>query len=264
MKLLDLFSGIGGMSLGFEKSGIKTGAFCEIGKQQRGVLQKHWPQIPIFKDVTETKIIISKLGMRPDVIAGGDPCPIRSKARSNKESKHPDLSGYFLALVGVMWPEWVVRENVPASDDKDFAAALGVLGYRTIIIRANSFPVTAQNRTRDFIVGCNNKQKFSSFRQLLEQQNGHWRDKKGNNQAEGYPCLTTHRKRYDSRDGYIWDGQHLRVADKDERCRLSGFPEGWLDGLSETACAKLFGNSITPEIAFIIGGYIMQATKGVS
>ncbi len=260
---LDLFSGIGGFSLGLGWAGFKTVAFCESDRKCRKVLKKHWPGIIIFPDVKELPQydFQAEINNRIDLIAGGDPCPIRSRARSNGASKHPDLSGYFLAVVGKLRPRWVVRENVLAPDDIDFYISLELLGYRTVVIRANSFPLTAQNRTRDFIIGCHKRSKVSGFHKLFKRQSRDWLDTQGNTQAEGYPCLTTHRKRYDSRDGYIWDGRHLRVADKDERIKLAGFPPGWLDGFSETACARMLGNAVVPQIPYLIGKAIIEANK---
>jgi DNA-cytosine methyltransferase len=53
-KVLDLFSGIGGFSLGLERTGgFETVAFCEIEKYPQQVLAKHWPDIPIFNDVRQ-------------------------------------------------------------------------------------------------------------------------------------------------------------------------------------------------------------------
>jgi hypothetical protein len=51
MNVLDLFSGIGGFSLGLERAGMRTVAFCEIDKYCRKVLGKHWPQTPICEDI---------------------------------------------------------------------------------------------------------------------------------------------------------------------------------------------------------------------
>ena len=53
MKLrhLDLFSGIGGFSLGLEATGgFETKAFCDIEEYPRQVLQKHWPHVKQYKD----------------------------------------------------------------------------------------------------------------------------------------------------------------------------------------------------------------------
>ena len=53
-QVLDLFSGIGGFSLGLERTGgFKTVAFCEIEEFPRKVLKKHWPDVPIYTDVRE-------------------------------------------------------------------------------------------------------------------------------------------------------------------------------------------------------------------
>ena len=51
MRVLDLFSGIGGFSLGLERAGMETVAFCEYDEKCRQVLKKHWPDVPQFSDV---------------------------------------------------------------------------------------------------------------------------------------------------------------------------------------------------------------------
>ena len=52
MRVLDLFSGIGGFSLGLERAGMRTVAFCEIDPYCCAVLAKHWPDVPCYDDVT--------------------------------------------------------------------------------------------------------------------------------------------------------------------------------------------------------------------
>lgn len=51
VKLLDLFSGIGGFSIGLEKAGMQTVAFCEKDKRAWPILQRNWPGVPIFEDI---------------------------------------------------------------------------------------------------------------------------------------------------------------------------------------------------------------------
>src|SRR5690348_7916174 len=74
MRLLDLFSGIGGMSLGFERAGFRTVAFCEIDPKCRRVIAKHWPNVPCYIDAR------TMVSYECDVVAGGPPCQRTSVA----------------------------------------------------------------------------------------------------------------------------------------------------------------------------------------
>ena len=56
IRILDLFSGIGGFSLGIERAGpFRTVAFCERDEFCQQVLRKHWPEVPIYDDIRELK-----------------------------------------------------------------------------------------------------------------------------------------------------------------------------------------------------------------
>ena len=70
-RVLDLFSGIGGFSLGLEQAGMQTVAFCEIDPFCQSILKKHWPLIPIYGDVA--KLRGKDIG-QVEVICGGFPC----------------------------------------------------------------------------------------------------------------------------------------------------------------------------------------------
>jgi hypothetical protein len=77
LKVLDLFSGIGGFSLGLERTnGFETVAFCEINQFARNVLALRWPNVKIYDDVRTLngqRLIEDGIGF-PDIIAGGSPC----------------------------------------------------------------------------------------------------------------------------------------------------------------------------------------------
>ena len=109
MKVLDLFSGIGGFSLGLERAGMETVAFCEIEDYPRKVLAKHWPNIPIYKDVK--KLSLSKLWTIPDLICGGFPCqPFSTASHGIKTAK--DLWPDMLNVINEFRPKWIIAENV--------------------------------------------------------------------------------------------------------------------------------------------------------
>lgn len=249
---VSLFTGIGGLDLSAEWAGFETILQVERDPYCLRVLGKYWPDVKRITDIREVNR--GSIDRTVDVISGGDPCPIRSRARANRPSKHPDLSGYFLSVVGYCRPKWVVRENVVASDVIDFAAALDVLGYRSVITTSNAAPYTGQNRTREIIVGHLKEAWIRKFELLYKQYCNEGIDKAKHYQTEAYPCLTTHPWRYDARDGYVWEEgtSALRVADADERVRLAGFPDGWLDGLSFRTVARLTGNAVVPQQAYPI------------
>lgn len=255
---IDLFSGIGGFSLACQWAGIETEVFCENNGQCRGVLERHYPGVPIVSDI---KDFYGRDYQGRFILTSGDPCPIRSKARSicKSKSKTGDLSGYALRVVEASRPEWVLRENVPAPDDVHFTAALDAIGYRSVIVAANSAKITAQNRERDFIVAnCDPAKIYRFIHTLPISKNGQMCAETKREKTNAYPVLTTHACRGDARDGYIWDGYGIRVADSQERLALAGFPDGWLDGLSKTAVARMTGNAIVPQVAYEIIKNILE------
>jgi len=116
LQILDLFSGIGGFSLGLEKTGgFKTVAFCEVNEKARMVLAKHWPDIPIYNDVKEiTNERLKAEGIVPDVITGGFPCQDISVAGKG-EGLSGERSGLwfeFARIIREVGPRWVIIENV--------------------------------------------------------------------------------------------------------------------------------------------------------
>ena len=112
LRVLDLFSGIGGFSLGLERTGgFETAAFCEYEDFPRQVLAKHWPDVPCFPDVRELKG--QDIDGPIDVICGGYPCQPFSQAgqrRGQEDDRH--LWPEFSRLVDELRPTWVIGENV--------------------------------------------------------------------------------------------------------------------------------------------------------
>lgn len=107
---LDLFSGIGGFSLGLERAGFRTVAFCENNENCQRVLHHHWPEVPCYPDVYE--LTAERLGRHVDLIAGGFPCQPHSTASRGRRVA-VDLWPEFIRLVRGCRPDWVAAENVP-------------------------------------------------------------------------------------------------------------------------------------------------------
>jgi len=113
LRVLDLFSGIGGFSLGLERTGgFETVAFCEIDPFCRKVLAKHWPDVPCYEDVRElTSERLAADGIAVDVICGGFPCQLFSTAargRNNAVNLWPEMA----RIIADVKPQCVIAENV--------------------------------------------------------------------------------------------------------------------------------------------------------
>lgn len=137
-QLLDLFSGIGGFSLGLERSGyFETAAFCEIEDYPRRVLAKHWPRKPIYGDVRElTRERLVRDGIRRiDAICGGFPCQPFSTASAGKRQGVRDdrfLWPEMVRLISDCRPSWVIGENVAGIEGlalKQVVSDLEGIGY---------------------------------------------------------------------------------------------------------------------------------------
>ena len=111
LKILDLFSGIGGFSLGLEATGgFETAAFCDIDPYCRSVLKKHWPNVPIFEDIRKLKG--TDIGT-VDIITGGYPCQpfsVAGKQKGVEDKRH--LWPEYFRLIKECRPTWVIGENV--------------------------------------------------------------------------------------------------------------------------------------------------------
>lgn len=131
MTVFDLFSGIGGFSLGLERAGFTTHYFCEIDPYCRGVLAKHWPHVPIFEDVRTVR----GADITPvDLLCGGFPCQDISLAGKGA-GLSGDRSGLwfeYARLIDEIRPRYVLIENVSALRARGLDRVLGslaALGY---------------------------------------------------------------------------------------------------------------------------------------
>jgi DNA (cytosine-5)-methyltransferase 1 len=116
LKILDLFSGLGGFSLGLERTGkFKTVAFCEIDKYCTLLLQKHWKGIKIYEDVRKiNKEQFDTDGIEyPDIITGGFPCQpfsVAGKQKGTGDDRH--LWPEMFRIIKTFKPKFVIGENV--------------------------------------------------------------------------------------------------------------------------------------------------------
>lgn len=126
LKALDLFSGIGGFSLGLERTnGFETIAFCEKDKRGQTVLRTQWPNVTIIEDVTTANFA----GIDADVVCAGFPCQDISLAGEGAglSGERSGLYREALRAIRVVRPRYAILENVAALLGRGLGTILGDL-----------------------------------------------------------------------------------------------------------------------------------------
>lgn len=168
MRSLELFAGIGGIALAEQMAGIEVAGLCEYADYPRAILQKHWPDVPLFKDVTKLdREELTNAGISPDsidIVSGGFPCQPFSIAGKRKGTEDDrDLWPEMFRIIKQIWPTWVVGENVANFANMELDRTLSDLEGAGYQARAFVLPACAVNaphqRLRTFIVAHSNRER---------------------------------------------------------------------------------------------------------
>lgn len=256
LRVLDLFSGIGGFSLGLERTGgFETVAFCEIEPFPRKVLAKHWPKVPIYDDVrTLNKTVLDRDGIAVDVITGGFPCQDISTAGNQAgldEGTRSGLWSEITRLVGELRPKFIIVENVAAllagpSEQPGgwFGRILGDLASCGYDAEWENIPASA--------LGAPHRRERVWLLAYPEQ--GGW----GFLQQPSADKLRSHRTAWTSNARSTnlanWDGEQICPPDF---VRMVDGLRSKLDGLRFAA----LGNAVVPQIPELIGHAILQSME---
>lgn len=154
LKVLDLFSGIGGFSLGLERTGgFETVAFCEIDPFCQKVLKKHW-KAPIYDDITTLEYIGPV-----DLVTGGFPCQDASIANQNPSGITGERTGLFwhiIRTVCLVGRPRVLLENVAELLNRGMGTVIGALAQIGYDTQWHCIPASAvggaQERDRVWII----------------------------------------------------------------------------------------------------------------
>jgi DNA (cytosine-5)-methyltransferase 1 len=173
MRVLSLFSGVGGFDMGLEAAGMTTVFQCEIDKHARSVLDYHWPDVPKWDDVsTLTGAHILEVTGGVDVVAWGSPCQDLSLA-GKRAGLSGERSGLFHQGIRIIKelrelsngtsPTWSIWENVvgalSSNGGSDFGEVLyemdeaGACFSEWTVLDAQYFGVP-QRRRRVFVTSC--------------------------------------------------------------------------------------------------------------
>lgn len=158
MRVIDLFAGCGGMSLGFENAGFNVVAAFDNWDAAITIYEHNFSH-PIYKKDLGTDDVIQQItDLHPDLIMGGPPCQDYSIAGKRELGKRANLTIRFAEIVSAVKPMWVVFENVYNIERFSTVTVLKQMlldagyGITTRVLDASRCGVP-QKRQRFFLIG---------------------------------------------------------------------------------------------------------------
>jgi DNA (cytosine-5)-methyltransferase 1 len=288
LKVLDLFSGIGGFSLGLESTGFfETVAFCEKDDFCKKVLQKHWGDIKIYDDIRSIDDEI-----QADVITGGFPCQSFSQAGLQKgRADDRFLWNEMFDVIKKVKPRWVIGENVQGIINieqgmvlKQVQDDLEGIGFEVQCIVIPASGIGAWHQRKRVWILANNLSKPKSIRHRGRYskrcKNEEWaflpREQEGGEMgSKTKRCSNvsdTGSKRYKGHDfkqikhdqkfrQFTGNNDAKRETWWETESRICGVPDGVSYGVDKDRAQRIkaLGNSIVPQIARQLGLAIMGA-----
>lgn len=241
-----LFAGIGGVDLGLERAGWQCRWQVEIDEFCRGVLTRHWPEVPKYADVREFPPHPVEQ-FRVDAIVGGFPCQDVSAAGSlaGIGGSRSGLWFEFARILRVLRPRYALIENVPGLVDRGFERVLADLAQMRFDAEWTTVSAAsvgaAHIRHRLFILAY----------------------------PSGERCLPT--PIFDRISGEIlrqsqgeqWQGAELRELDGVHGKRVRVFPPPGIQRVADGSPPSVdrfraIGNAVVPQVAELIGKVLMD------
>ena len=278
MKIIDLFSGIGGFSLGFQRAGYQFTEhyFSEIDKHAIANYKYNFPHAKYIGDITTlhggdfTDI---------DIITFGSPCQNLSTAgrREGLKGAKSSLIQYAITLITDIRPSIFVWENVKGAFSSnagaDFWAILqafaNIGGYRLELQLLNTSWILPQNRERIYLIGHLAGRSIPGVFPIGEVTKDSC--KKTRNIYDYSRTILRGYKNSSSTGSFIrTKNNKIRYLTEIECERLQGFPDNWTqygdyDGIikpiAKTQRYKLIGNAVTVDIVELIAKRLKNIQK---
>lgn len=272
---LDLCSGIGGFALGLQNTGyFKTSAFCEIDSYCHKVLNKNFPDIPIYSDIR--KFSPTKENINPFIITSGFPCqPFSVAGRQKGKDDNRNLWKETFRIIKESKPTWFIGENVSGIVRMYLDTILEDLesaNYSTRCFIVSAQSIGAKHERERIWIVANSR--------WISRGDKHQRDQKMPRQEPTFAETewtrnTSEIDRSDSRAETLSDSNNIGTKIQTQRklssfeifrgssqtnwweieSELCGTPNGLSTGLDKDRVKRIkgLGNAIVPQIPFYIG-----------
>lgn len=236
LKVLDLFSGIGGFSLGLERTGgFETVAFCEIEDGPQHVLNHHWPGVPLYDDIKTADF--GHVGP-VDMVTAGFPCQDISQAGKGAglSGERSGLFWHILRSLRMVGRPRLLLENVAALRSRGMGEVCGALAEIGYDAEWHCIPASAvgapHQRDRIWIVA----------------------DPQRDKQPREKPCCGPFGRMGRVEQSVAWDaGWEATLAS------LRGMDDGLSRSVDRTDALR---NAIVPQVAELIAETIQQRSDG--
>ena len=261
MKVIDLFSGIGGFSLGLESTGgFETVQFVENNEWCQKVLAKNFPNVPITGDIKNYE---PKRSNGIGLVCGGFPCQpfsVAGKRKGTEDDRH--LWSEMLRVIKASKPRWVIGENVrnltSIQDGMVFEQVCTDLENEGYEVQSFIIPASAVNaphqRYRVWIVAYSKLNGFSATKKRKSIKETIRQESQGQNRtldSQRASGLSETTRNVGNRSGI-----HRQTSWWSSEPNVGRVAHGVSDRVDRL---KGLGNAIVPQIAYQIGLAILEA-----
>lgn len=294
---IDLFSGCGGFSLGFQQAGVEILAAIDIWDTALNVYRTNFIHPAIQQDLSDELTAINIIQQfDPDMIIGGPPCQDFSSAgKQNLDGEKANLTYNFSNIICAIKPKWFVMENVQRITKSNIVTQISKqfehsgYGLSSIVLDA-SFCNTPQSRSRFFLIGelgGNKNALVDLFKLGLSTKPMTIRDYLGDKLNLKY--YYRHPRSYARRgifsidepsptirgvnrpippnyklhsgDPQNIDLTTIRPLSTKERSYIQTFPDSFIFSGAKTNLEQMIGNSVPVNLAFFVASTILKYIK---
>ena len=254
LNVIDLFSGIGGFSLGLHNADprFKTIAFCEIDPFCQKVLQKNFPGVKIYDDIKDFKNTEPAF-----LVCGGFPCQGFSQAglrRGTKDDRY--LWGEMFAVIKQVKSKWIIAENVrgivTTQDGLAFDTVHSDLESENYEVRAFNLPACGK--------GAWHRRERIFFIAYTGNESGGTKTDVRNTQGAGFKSRTDG-QRQEEPGGASPPGEQCQGDWSEIISQFRGVPDGVSTAVDRNRVNRLkaLGNAVVPQIITELGKAIIKA-----